>query len=302
MSAGGVLPGPAHVSAGAAHARRHIHRAAGDSNAGLKGIAWRTQASVFSTSTIVVRQARSGTRARLGFRGSFGRYGGSSGAHHRRHRVAHRAPGHDWPDGRNSDSFRSGVLRCVRHRVINGAGVPTCIRRGRSFCSPQTHQSSRNRIQVALRSLTQLHSYRDRRGVVLRLDAESWCLSIGLCLAAKPKQSGFVVDQRSEPTLAIALDAVRNPATNSHQPGGVAERFKAPVSTEAETRKGREGSIPSSTTEHHSGAPLLNNDRVVQRRRAGQRIEKNRPAPPSPHAQHAAVGRWLRRCSHSRSS
>jgi len=45
----------------------------------------------------------------------------------------------------------------------------------------------------------------------------------------------------------------------------------------------------------------LNNDRVVQRRRAGQRCH-NRPAPPSPHAQHAAVGRWLRRCSHPRSS
>lgn len=171
------------------------------------------------------------------------------------------------------------------------------------FLFAANHQRSRNRIQVALRSLTQLHSYRDWRDVVLRLDAESWCLSIGLCLAAKPKQFGFVVDQRSEPTLAIALDAVSNPATNSHQPGGVAERFKAPVSTEAETRKGREGSIPSSTTEHRSGAPLLNNDRVVQRRRAGQRSH-NRLAPSSPliKAQHAAVGRWLRRCSHPRSS
>ena len=134
---------------------------------------------------------------------------------------------------------------------------------------------------MALQSLSQLHSYRGRRDGVLRLDAESWCLSIGLCLAAKPKQSGFVVDQRSEPTLAIAMDAVSNPTTNAHQPGGVAERFTAPVSVEAETRKGREGSIPSSTTEHQSGAPLLNNDRVVQRRRAGQRCH-NRPAPSSP--------------------
>ena len=154
---------------------------------------------------------------------------------------------------------------------------------------------------VARRSLSQLHSYRGRRDVVLRLDAESWCLSIGRCLAAKPKQSGFLVDQRSEPTLAIAMDAVSNPTTNTQQLGGVAERFKAPVSIEAETRKGREGSIPSSTTEHQYGAPLLNNDRVVQRRRAGQRCH-NRPAPPSPHAQHAAVGRWLRRCSQPRSS
>jgi hypothetical protein len=148
---------------------------------------------------------------------------------------------------------------------------------------------------VALRSLSQLHSYRGRRDGALPLDAESWCLSIGLCLAAKPKQSGFVVDQRSERTLAIAIRAVSNPTTNAHQLGGVTERFKAPVSIDAETRKGREGSIPSSTTEH------LINDRVVQRRKAGQRCH-NRPAPSCSHAQHAAVGRWLRRCSHPRSS
>ena len=154
---------------------------------------------------------------------------------------------------------------------------------------------------VVLCSLSQLHSYRGRPGEVLRLGRESWCPSTGLCLIAKPKRSVFVGDQRSEPTLAIAMDAVSNPTTNTHQPGGVAERFKAPGSIEAGTRKGREGSIPSSTTEHQPGAPLLNNDRVVQRRRAGQRCH-NRPAPPSPHAQHAAVGRWLRRCLHPRSS
>ena len=142
-------------------------------------------------------------------------------------------------------------------------------------------------IQVALQSPSQLHSYRARQDVVLRLDAESWCLSIGLCLAAEPKQSGFVVDERSEPTLAIATDAMSNPTTRAQHPGGIHGE--------------REGSNPSSTTEHQSGAPLLNNDRVVQRRRAGQRCH-NRPAPPSPHAQHAAVGRWLRRCSHPRSS
>jgi hypothetical protein len=45
----------------------------------------------------------------------------------------------------------------------------------------------------------------------------------------------------------------------------------APVLFKAGTRKGREVSIPSSTTEHQSGAPLLNNGRVVQRRRAGLR-------------------------------
>ena len=151
-------------------------------------------------------------------------------------------------------------------------------------------------IQVALQSHGQLHSYRGRRDGVLRLDAESRCLSIGLCLTGTPKRSGFVVDQRCELTLAIATDAVSNPTKRGHQSGGIAE---------AGTREGREGSIPSSTTEHQCGAPLLNNDRVVQRRRAGRRsLDNHRPAPSSPliKAQHAAVGRWLRRCSHPRSS
>ena len=157
------------------------------------------------------------------------------------------------------------------------------------FAQTSTHEES---DPVTLRSLSQLHSYRGRRGGAMRLDAESWCLSTGLCLAAEPKPSGFVVDQWSEPTLAIATDAVSKPTTRVHQSGGIAE---------AGTREGREGSIPSSTTEHRRGAPLLNNDRVVQRRRAGQRSH-NRPAPSSPHAQHAAVGRWLRRCSQRGSS
>jgi hypothetical protein len=177
-------------------------------------------------------------------------------------------------------------LRSVRRRAINGTGVPTCIRRGRFFRHIFTEEL------MKLHSLSQLHSYRGRRDGVLRLDVESWCLSIGLCLAAKPKRSGFVGDQRSEPTLAIATDAVSNPTTRVHQSGGIAE---------AGTREGQEGSIPSSTTEHQSGTPLLNNDRVVQRHRAGQRCH-NRPAPSSPYPQHAAVGRWLRRCSHPRSS
>src|ERR687885_875218 len=149
------------------------------------------------------------------------------------------------------------------------------------FAQTSTYEGS---DPVTLRSLSQLHSYRGRRGGAMRLDAESWCLAIDLrSLSAKR----FVGAQRSEPTLAIATDAVSNPTTSVHQSGGIAE---------AGTREGREGSIPSSTTEHRRGAPLLNNDRVVQRRRAGQRSH-NRPAPSSPHAQHAAVGRWLRRCS-----
>ena len=134
---------------------------------------------------------------------------------------------------------------------------------------------------MALRSLSQLHSYRSRRRGVVRGDTQSCCPSIALWLTAKPKPSGFVDEQWSELTLAIVLDAVSSPATHTQQPGGVAERFKAPVLVEAGTREGREGSIPSSTTEHRPGAPLLNNDRVVQRRGAGRRCH-NRPAPSSP--------------------
>src|SRR5207248_65567 len=136
---------------------------------------------------------------------------------------------------RAGTQVRSGrVLRCVRRGVINAAGVPTCIRRGRFFLFAQIIKA--RGIQVALQSPSQLHSYRGRRDVVVRLDAESWCLSIGLCLAAKPKQSGFVVDERSEPTLAIATDAMSNPTTRAQHPGGIHGE--------------REGSNPSSTTEH----------------------------------------------------
>src|SRR5438876_2492939 len=151
--------------------------------------------------------------------------------------------------------------KCCRSPDVHSSWAP--------FCSPEIIKA-RGIKPVALRLLSQLHSYRGQRGGVMRLDAESWCLSIGLCLAARPKQSGFVVDRRSEPTLAFAMGAVSNPTTRVNQPGGIAR---------AGTREGQEGSIPSSTTEHRSGAPLLNNDRVVQRRRAGQRCH-NRPAPP----------------------
>ena len=187
-------------------------------------------------------------------------------------------------------AFRRRVLRNVWARAINATGVPTCIRRGRFFV-PRNYRTTRKR-SVALHSLSQLHSYRGRRGGVLRLGGESWCPSTGLCLVAKTKRSDFVGNQRSEPTLAIAMDAVSNPTNNTYQPGGVAERFKAPGSIEAGTRKGREGSTPSSTTEHQPGAPLLNNDRVVQRRRAGQRCH-NRPAPPSPCLRPARSGGTL---------
>ena len=126
----------------------------------------------------------------------------------------------------------------------------------------------------------------------MRGGAESCCLASSPSLTASAKRVARVGDQQSEPTFAIATDAVSIPTRCAVQPGGVAKRFKAPVSSETGTRKGREGSIPSSTTEHRQGAPLLNNDRVVQRRRAGQRSH-NRPASPSPQPQHAAMGRWL---------
>ena len=142
---------------------------------------------------------------------------------------------------------------------------------------------------VHTRSLPQLHSYRSRRDASMRLGLGSWCPAIELLEA---DQRGARVGVQPEPTFAIATDAVSNPTKHSSMPGGVAERFKAPVSQQAGTREGLEGSFPSSTTEHQAGAPLLDSDRVVQRRRAGRR--GYRPAAPSPMTfpQHAAVGRW----------
>ena len=143
---------------------------------------------------------------------------------------------------------------------------------------------------MKLHSLGQLHSYRGRRSGAMPFGGESWCLEIDSDFAGTQRRSDVVEAQKALMTSASASDAVSIPTNRNHSSGGL--------------QGTREGSIPSPTAEHQSGAPLLNNDRVVQRRRAGQRIEKNRPAPPSPliKAQHAAVGRWLRRCSHPRSS
>ena len=116
---------------------------------------------------------------------------------------------------------------------------------------------------------------------------ESWCLVTDSNFAGTQQRSSVVQAQNALPTIDSATDAVSIPTNLNHISSGI--------------QGTREGSIPSPTAEHQSGAPLLNNDRVVQRRRAGQRSH-NRPAPLSPHAQHAAVGRWLRRCSHPRSS
>ena len=137
-----------------------------------------------------------------------------------------------------------------------------------------------------LHSLAQLHSYRGRRSGGMPFGRESWCLVTDSKLSgALPRLD--VQLQEALPMIDSATDAVSIPTKRNHTSSGI--------------KATREGSIPSPTAKHQSGAPLLNNDRVVQRRRAGQRSH-NRPAPPSPHAQHAAVGRWLRRCSQRWSS
>jgi hypothetical protein len=81
---------------------------------------------------------------------------------------------------------------------------------------------------------------------------------------ARTQQRSDVVEPlEALATNVSASDAVRIPTNPSHISGGI--------------QGTREGSIPSSTTEY------LNNDRVVQRRRAGQRsLDQDRPAPSSP--------------------
>ena len=140
---------------------------------------------------------------------------------------------------------------------------------------------------MKLHSLAQLHSYRGRRSGAMPFGGESWCLAMDSDFARTQRRSDAVQAQKALLTNPSALDAVSTPTNRSQTSSGI--------------QGTREGSIPSPTAEHRSDAPLLNNDTVVQRRRAGQRSH-SRPAPSSPHAQHAAVGRWLRRCSHPRSS
>ena len=142
---------------------------------------------------------------------------------------------------------------------------------------------------VHTRSPLQLHSHRSRRDAFMRLGLGSWCPGLEVLEA---HQRDARVGVQPQPTFAIATDTMSHPTERVAASGGVAERFKAPVSQQAGTREGLEGSFPSSTTEHQIGAPLLNSDRVVQRHRAGR--QGNRPASPSPMTspQHAAVGRW----------
>src|ERR671926_555678 len=91
----------------------------------------------------------------------------------------------------------------------------------------------------------QLHSYRGRRGASTCLSLGSWCQAIEL---AESDQRVVRAGLRQEPTLTVATDAVSHPTKRVANPGGVAERFKAPVTSETGTREGLEGSFPSSTT------------------------------------------------------
>ena len=126
---------------------------------------------------------------------------------------------------------------------------------------------------MKLHSLVQLHSYRGRRSEAMPFGRESWCLVMDSEFAGAQQRSDVVEPQKALLTNASATDAVSIPTNRNRTLSGI--------------QGTREGSIPSPTTEHQSGAPLLNNDRVVQRRRAGQRSHK-RPAPPSPLAKSPA--------------
>src|ERR1041385_7059259 len=77
------------------------------------------------------------------------------------------------------------------------------------------------------------------------------------------RRGGAMPFGRESWCLVTDSDAVSSPTKRSDSSGG--------------SYGAAEGSIPSSTTEH------LNNDRVVQRRRAGRRsLDNYRPAPSSP--------------------
>jgi hypothetical protein len=176
-------------------------------------------------------------------------------------------------------------------RALMSVGVPTRGVSWAHFCClaaiKPIHRVQKGR-SVTHRYQSQLHRRSSRRGEFMRLGLGPWCLF------HEPNAEGIrqrvtVGSDLPQGTFAKATDAVSDPTTRTASPGGVAERFKAPVSATG-TRKGMEGSIPSSTTEHGARAPHLHSDRVAQRRRAGQRT--NRPAPPSAQPQHAAVGRW----------
>ena len=122
---------------------------------------------------------------------------------------------------------------------------------------------------MKLHSPVQLHRYRGRRSGAMPFGRVSWCLVIDSDFAGTQRRSDVVEAQKALLTNASASDAVSIPTNRNHTSGGI--------------QGTREGSIPSPTAEHQSGAPLLNNDRVVQRRRAGRRsLDKYRPAPSSP--------------------
>src|SRR5438477_9687773 len=116
---------------------------------------------------------------------------------------------------------------------------------------------------MKLHSLAQLHSYRGRRSGAMPFGRESWCLVDSKLSGTLPRLD--VQLHEALPMIDSATDAVSIPTKRNHISGGI--------------QGTREGSIPSPTADHQLRAPLLNNDRVVQRRRAVQRSH-NRPAPP----------------------
>ena len=106
---------------------------------------------------------------------------------------------------------------------------------------------------------------------------ESWCLVLDSDFAGTQRRSDVVEAQRALLTNASASDAVSIPTNRNHTSGGI--------------QGTREGSIPSPTAEHQSGAPLLNNDRVVQRRRAGRR-SLDKYIDPRHHLPMPSMQRW----------
>ena len=99
---------------------------------------------------------------------------------------------------------------------------------------------------MKLHSLAQLHSYRGRRSGAIPFDCESWCLVMDSDFAGTQRRSDVVEAQKALLTNASASDAVSIPTNRNHTSGGI--------------QGTREGSIPSPSAEHQSGAPLLNND------------------------------------------
>jgi len=203
---------------------------------------------------------------------------------------AEAAPSNTCGRAREINSERAGACRRRRVMLYIGQASRRLVVVGAFLFDPAMTPGTQKGPTVHTHARSQRHSDRSRHGEAMRSGGESWCRLIELA-GANQRIERFGL--QPEPTPASATAAVSSPTKHAAGSGGVAERFKAPVSVGTGTREGLEGSFPSSTTEHQPGAPLLNSDRVVQRRRAGRRRHA-RPASPSPMTlpQHAAVGRW----------